>query len=162
MSPESGDRPLAVVLLSGGMDSCVAAALAGQACEPALMHVSYGQRTEARELRAFHAIADHYRIARRLVARLDHLRTIGGSALTDESCDAVHARRPGSAIPEPYATPTCSRWPPPGPRSWAPGRSTSARSRRTAAAIPTAARSTTGNSTACWTWRRVRNHGSMS
>lgn len=102
MPPGSGDRPLAVVLLSGGMDSCVAAALARQECEPALLHVSYGQRTEARELRAFHAIADHYKVARRLVARLDHLKAIGGSALTDESRDAVHARRPGSTIPETY------------------------------------------------------------
>lgn len=84
------------------MDSCVAAAIARQACEPALMHVSYGQRTEARELKAFHAIADHYRVARRLVARLDHLKAIGGSALTDETRDAVNARRPGSAIPDTY------------------------------------------------------------
>jgi len=102
MHPAAGDRPLAVVLLSGGMDSCVAAAVALQTCEPALLHVSYGQRTEARELRAFHAIADHYGSARRLVARLDHLKAIGGSALTDESRDAVNARRPGSAIPDTY------------------------------------------------------------
>ena len=102
MHPAAGDRPLAVVLLSGGMDSCVAAAIARQTCETAFLHVSYGQRTEGRELRAFHAVADHYGVARRLVARLDHLKTIGGSALTDKSRDAVHARRPGSAIPDTY------------------------------------------------------------
>ena len=102
MSPAAGDRPLAVVLLSGGMDSCVAAAIARQTCEPAFLHVSYGQRTEARELQAFHAIADHYGVARRLVARLDHLKAIGGSALTDETRDAVHARRPDSTIPDTY------------------------------------------------------------
>lgn len=102
MPPGSGGRPLAVVLLSGGMDSCVAAAIARRTCDPALLHVSYGQRTEARELQAFHAIADHYEVARRLVARLDHLKAIGGSALTDESRDAVDARRPGSSIPETY------------------------------------------------------------
>lgn len=102
MHKAAGDRPLAVVLLSGGMDSCVAAAIARQTCEPAFLHVSYGQRTEARELQAFHAIADHYGVARRLVARLDHLKAIGGSALTDETRDAVHARRPGSAIPDTY------------------------------------------------------------
>ena len=102
MSPAAGDRPLAVVLLSGGMDSCVAAAIARQTCEPAFLHVSYGQRTEARELQAFHAIADHYGVARRLVARLDHLKAIGGSALTDETRDAVHARRAGSTIPDTY------------------------------------------------------------
>jgi 7-cyano-7-deazaguanine synthase len=102
MQPAAGDRPLAVVLLSGGMDSCVAAAIARQTCEPAFLHVSYGQRTEARELHAFHAIADHYGIARRLVARLDHLKAIGGSALTDETRDAVNARRPDSTIPDTY------------------------------------------------------------
>jgi 7-cyano-7-deazaguanine synthase len=102
MSPAAGDRPLAVVLLSGGMDSCVAAAIARQTCEPAFLHVSYGQRTEARELQAFHAIADHYGVARRLVARLDHLKAIGGSALTDETRDAVDARRPDSTIPDTY------------------------------------------------------------
>jgi len=102
MSPAAGDRPLAVVLLSGGMDSCVAAAIARQTCEPAFLHVSYGQRTEARELQAFHAIADHYGVARRLVARLDHLKAIGGSALTDETRDAVHARRADSTIPDTY------------------------------------------------------------
>lgn len=102
MIPAAGGRPLAVVLLSGGMDSCVAAAIARQTCEPAFLHVSYGQRTEARELQAFHAIADHYGVARRLVARLDHLKAIGGSALTDETREAVNARRPGSAIPDTY------------------------------------------------------------
>lgn len=102
MHPAAGDRPLAVVLLSGGMDSCVAAAIARQTCEPAFLHVSYGQRTEARELQAFHAIADHYGVARRLVARLDHLKAIGGSALTDETRDAVHARRAGTTIPDTY------------------------------------------------------------
>ena len=102
MHPAPADRPLAVVLLSGGMDSCVAAAIARQTCEPAFLHVSYGQRTEARELQAFHAIANHYGVARRLVARLDHLKAIGGSALTDETRDAVNARRPGSSIPDTY------------------------------------------------------------
>ena len=78
----------AVVLLSGGMDSCVCAAIA---CERhgadgvALLHASYGQRTEARERRAFTEIADHLRVQTRLIARLEHFRAIGGSALTDAS-----------------------------------------------------------------------------
>ncbi|HUJ40242.1 MAG TPA: 7-cyano-7-deazaguanine synthase QueC [Candidatus Acidoferrales bacterium] len=80
----------AVVLLSGGMDSCVTAGLAAQEHALALVHASYGQRTERRERRAFEAIADFYGVKDRLVARLEHLRTIGGSALTD----------PGLAVPE--------------------------------------------------------------
>jgi 7-cyano-7-deazaguanine synthase len=75
----------AVVLLSGGMDSCVTAAIARQTHELALLHASYGQRTERRERRAFDSIADFWGVNERLVVRLDHFRQIGGSALTDEN-----------------------------------------------------------------------------
>lgn len=73
----------AVVLLSGGMDSCVTAAIANQTHSLALLHASYGQRTEERERRAFEEIADFYGVRERLVVRLDSLAQIGGSALTD-------------------------------------------------------------------------------
>lgn len=76
-------RPKAVVLLSGGMDSCVTAAMARQTHDLALLHASYGQRTEPRERRAFDAIADHWSVRERMVVCLDHLKQIGGSALTD-------------------------------------------------------------------------------
>lgn len=102
MSPSPTARDLAVVLLSGGMDSCVAAAIARQTHDLALLHVGYGQRTERRERESFRAIARHYGVARTLEARLDHLGAIGGSALTDASRDAVEARRPGSTVPDTY------------------------------------------------------------
>jgi 7-cyano-7-deazaguanine synthase len=73
----------AVILLSGGMDSCVTAAMARETNELALVHASYGQRTEARERRAFDEIADFYGVRERLVVRLEHFSQIGGSALTD-------------------------------------------------------------------------------
>ena len=72
----------AVVLLSGGMDSCVTAAMARTTHELALVHASYGQRTERRERQAFDEIADFYSVGDRLVVRLDHFAQIGGSALT--------------------------------------------------------------------------------
>jgi len=81
---QRGQRPKAVVLLSGGMDSCVTAAIARETCDLALLHASYGQRTEERERRAFEEIADFYSVRERLVARFDVFRQIGGSALTDE------------------------------------------------------------------------------
>jgi 7-cyano-7-deazaguanine synthase len=84
------EKPKAVVLLSGGMDSCVTTAIANQTHRLALLHASYGQRTESRELRAFNEIADFYRVRERLVVRFDALSQIGGSALTD----------PGIAVPE--------------------------------------------------------------
>jgi len=76
----------AVVLLSGGMDSCVCAAIAIQAHgaeHVALLHAGYGQRTQKREREAFESIADFYHIHQRLIVQLDHFRAIGGSALTD-------------------------------------------------------------------------------
>lgn len=73
----------AVVLVSGGMDSCVTVAIARTTHDLALVHASYGQRTEERERRAFEAIADFYGVRERLVVRLDHFSQIGGSALTD-------------------------------------------------------------------------------
>jgi 7-cyano-7-deazaguanine synthase len=77
----------AVVLLSGGMDSCVTAAIAREEHGPpnlALLHAGYGQRTQVREYQAFCEIADFYRVQERLVVQLGHFRAIGGSALTDE------------------------------------------------------------------------------
>ena len=80
---EMPKKPKAVVLLSGGMDSCVTAAIANETYRIALLHASYGQRTEQRERRAFDEIADFYKVSDRLVVRLDSLSQIGGSALTD-------------------------------------------------------------------------------
>ena len=76
-------EPKGIVLLSGGMDSCVTAAIAARECEPAALHVSYGQLTEARERRAFEEITDYYGISRRLIVDQPYLGRIGGSALTD-------------------------------------------------------------------------------
>jgi 7-cyano-7-deazaguanine synthase len=91
----------AVVLLSGGLDSCVAAAVAARDFSGrAFLHVSYGQRTEARERRSFEAIARHYG-ARRLVVAVPFFAQIGGSALTDATL-AVPEGPPGSGIPSTY------------------------------------------------------------
>jgi 7-cyano-7-deazaguanine synthase len=76
-------KPKAVVLLSGGMDSCVTAAVARETHALALLHASYGQRTERRERQAFDEIADFYGVRERLVVQLNHFAQIGGSALTD-------------------------------------------------------------------------------
>ena len=94
----------AVVLLSGGMDSCVSAAMARErhgAGNIALLHAGYGQRTEERERRAFEEIADFYAVSqgRRLVVQLDHFRAIGGSALTDAKI-AVPENELGAAGPQ--------------------------------------------------------------
>jgi 7-cyano-7-deazaguanine synthase len=93
---------LAVVLASGGMDSCVTAAIAARECELAMLHVSYGQRTERRELRAFHEIADFYGAGRRLTVSLAHLAQIGGSSLTDPQIEVSRANLEAREIPTSY------------------------------------------------------------
>lgn len=76
-------KELAIVLASGGMDSCVTAAIANERHRLAFLHVNYGQRTEARELQAFTDIAEFYKAEKRLIVGIEHLKMIGGSALTD-------------------------------------------------------------------------------
>jgi 7-cyano-7-deazaguanine synthase len=96
------EKALAVVLASGGMDSCVTTAIAQQDCRLAMLHVAYGQRTERRELRAFNALADFYQAERRLVCRLDHLAKIGGSSLTDREIAVEAANLERKGIPSSY------------------------------------------------------------
>jgi 7-cyano-7-deazaguanine synthase len=92
----------AVVLVSGGMDSCVVAAMATRRYDTAFLHVRYGQRAEARERRSFEALADHFGVTRRLTARLDHLKTIGGSSLTDSALAVPTADLERREIPPTY------------------------------------------------------------
>ena len=92
----------AVVLISGGMDSCVTAAIACQNYEIAALHASYGQRTERRELQSFHAIADHFGAIKRLAVKLDHFRDIGGSSLTDSRMKIREADLESREIPNTY------------------------------------------------------------
>lgn len=94
---------IAVVLTSGGMDSCVTTAIAAGECdEIALLHVSYGQRTERRELKAFNDIADFYRVNRRLATSIAHLAQIGGSSLTDRKIEVSKADLASQEVPTSY------------------------------------------------------------
>ncbi len=94
---------LGVVLTSGGMDSCVTTAIAARECQKiALLHVSYGQRTQARELKAFNDIADFYQVEQRLVTNIAHLAQIGGSSLTDRTIEVSPANLETTEIPTSY------------------------------------------------------------
>ena len=94
---------LAVCLVSGGMDSCVTAAIAREEnAEVAFLHVSYGQRTEAREHRAFGELADHFAVTKRLVVSIESLKAIGGSSLTDTSIPVTKADLTSREIPISY------------------------------------------------------------
>ncbi len=99
------EQAQAVVLLSGGMDSCVCAALAvrdfgSQAV--AALHISYGQRTEQREQQSFLGVCERLHITRRMMLRNDALPAIGGSALTDASIAVPESGEIGPGIPITY------------------------------------------------------------
>lgn len=101
-SNSRGESTRAVVLLSGGMDSCVCAALAARDHDAAAVHISYGQRTEARERRSFEAICDRLGIHHRLLVRNEALRAIGGSALTDRGIAVPESQALGTGVPVTY------------------------------------------------------------
>ncbi|MGB7202116.1 MAG: 7-cyano-7-deazaguanine synthase QueC [Pyrinomonadaceae bacterium] len=93
----------AIVMVSGGIDSCVTAAIAALEAEGlAFLHVSYGQRTEAREWQAFIDIAGHYGVEDRLDVSIEHLAKIGGSSLTDEKIAVSEADLASKEIPTSY------------------------------------------------------------
>ena len=83
MTNSEQGRPRAVLCLSGGMDSCVCAALAARDYDVYAVHFSYGQRTERRELLSSQDVARIVGVRELLHLRIDLFRRIGGSALTD-------------------------------------------------------------------------------
>ena len=93
----------AIVLVSGGMDSCVTAGIAAnENDEIAFLHISYGQRTEARERKAFNEIAGHYGVKDRLDVSIEYLARIGGSSLTDASMEVAEGDIESKEIPTSY------------------------------------------------------------
>ena len=102
MSQNSDAQPKAIVLASGGMDSCVVAAVAAErGFRLAMLHVNYGQRTEARELIAFHQLAGYFGAEEQLVADIRYLAEIGGSSLTDSAMAIPDDETPGQ-VPSTY------------------------------------------------------------
>jgi 7-cyano-7-deazaguanine synthase len=91
-----------IVLLSGGMDSAVCAALATRDYDAAGLHISYGQRTEERERDSFEHICDRLGIDERMIIRNEAFRLIGGSALTDRNIPVPESHAIGRDIPVTY------------------------------------------------------------
>jgi 7-cyano-7-deazaguanine synthase len=92
----------AVILVSGGMDSLTTAAIAAKDYQLAFLHLNYGQRTQRRELKAFHDIADFYGVRERLIVDVSHFSQIGGSSLTDPGMEVLSAGLDRSDIPNSY------------------------------------------------------------
>lgn len=96
------EKKIAVIAVSGGMDSCVTAAIAQKNYQLAFAHFNYGQRTEKRELKAFNDIADYYNVEKRLVIDFTHFSEIGGSSLTDKKIKVSDADLNTKKIPTSY------------------------------------------------------------
>lgn len=99
------NNDLAIVLVSGGMDSLVTAAIANENHKNlAFLHLNYGQNTEDRELQSYHAIADHYNVDKNLRKTIDisFLKQIGGSSLTDDNIDVKKYQGDSAEIPDSY------------------------------------------------------------
>lgn len=92
----------AVVALSGGMDSCVTAAIANKFYELAFIHINYNQLTEKRELKSFNKIANFYGVKNKLVVDFDHFTKIGDSSLTDRRIKVSKANLKSKKIPSSY------------------------------------------------------------
>jgi 7-cyano-7-deazaguanine synthase len=104
MIPFEDEEPagLAVVCVSGGMDSALAAAMAARRHRLAFLHGNYGQRTEARELESFRRLADHFGVTDRLVVDFSGLRAIGGSSLTDRAIAVREGEPEDGVVPTSY------------------------------------------------------------
>ena len=95
-------KELAVVAVSGGLDSCITTAIASKDYDLALVHINYGQKTESKELQSFHKIADYYKVSKKLVIDFTHFQKIGGSSLTDKSIQISKADLTSKLVPTSY------------------------------------------------------------
>ncbi|TES93138.1 MAG: 7-cyano-7-deazaguanine synthase, partial [Candidatus Cloacimonadota bacterium] len=77
-------KKLAVVLVSGGMDSAVVCGIAHKKFRLAFLHINYGQKTEERELKAFNSLTDFYKVEKRLIVDFEHFEKIGGTSLINK------------------------------------------------------------------------------
>jgi len=98
-----GDRPGAVVLVSGGMDSATTAYEARErGYDLHFLHTSYGQNTETRERECAEALRDEMGVCEFLHVETDHLARIGASSLTDDAVAVADADPDDGEIPSSY------------------------------------------------------------
>ena len=96
---------LAVVLVSGGMDSATVLGIAASKDHRlALIHFDYGQRSQISENRAFKSLSKHYKAEMTLTVPMDFLKTIGGSALLEDNIPIpdktpLHGEIPATYVP---------------------------------------------------------------
>ena len=96
-------KDVAVILLSGGMDSCVTASCAkADGFNLSFLHINYGQLTESRELKSFGLIADFFNVKNKMIINMKYFSKIGGSCLTDSNINVPEANLDSKEIPISY------------------------------------------------------------
>ena len=95
------EKEIAVVIVSGGMDSAVVCGIAEKEYNLALLHLNYGQKTEKRELKSFNSLVDFYKVKKKLVVTFEHFKKIGGTSLVDENLE-IPIGLSGGDIPTTY------------------------------------------------------------
>ena len=95
-------KPKAVCLVSGGMDSTVTLAIALLEYDIYALHVMYSQRTQERELQSFSDLIAYYGIENSMIISMDYLERIGASALTDKNIEVPSKESPMGVIPITY------------------------------------------------------------
>ena len=97
------EQKRAVVLLSGGMDSATAAVEARErGYDVYALHVSYGQRTQSKELDCARKLAGYVDAVEFLQVETSHLEKIGVSSLTDEEIEVADANLKSDEVPTSY------------------------------------------------------------
>jgi len=93
----------AIVLVSGGMDSCVTASCAKEdGYELYFLHINYKQKTEKKELDSFNRISDFFNVKKKLVINMNYFSDIGGSCLTDSDIKVPDGNLNNTKIPISY------------------------------------------------------------
>lgn len=94
----------AIVLVSGGMDSAVIAAIAIKKFTPIFLHFNYGQRTVKKELWSFNKLKEYFNVRLCKTVDIPHLKEFGASSLLDMKMDIPldRAEARNSKIPSTY------------------------------------------------------------
>lgn len=93
----------AVVLMSGGVNSAVAAAVAREQYEVSLLHIAWGHRTGERETACFEQLCSGMRTDRVMIADLSCMATFGGSARVSKRFSIDDANALGKETPSTFA-----------------------------------------------------------
>jgi 7-cyano-7-deazaguanine synthase len=92
----------AIVLVSGGINSTVAAAVAREQYDLCLLHVGWGHRAAEREAASFESVAGFLRVEQKLSADMSWLTSLGGNSRTSRKLAMEDAASMGAQSPSTF------------------------------------------------------------